>query len=515
MLEIAVMTSCEPRSGRAATPAGSPACSLPRGKKGETLAVSCWMGGLTPQAGFASFLVELGIGRTADQGRRGPMGEALVSTAEVGPGRREPTLAGEVAVRAVPLADGVPAALSTDGEELLALASPGESLVPGQVGGSADALSLDGGVEPHREGSTGGKAPAAVEEGIPVGPEAVAPGDDSAGVHPLRPLSPRPGPVIVNGLGAGPEWARQRREGGLEGADAQLGGASRPVGVYVPSGQEKAGPSGEPPVQGNVPVTLPNGEEKSAGRISSVGSGRPTGATGLAEPVSPDAGTIPKGEAAGGRPSLEDHADGPALEGLARPSRPVTGRSPADTAEPGAAIGKGPESTVDMPHGASVVPLGEVTPGLAAAPGQEVRGSAGIRAMAASRWQELMDQVAGVVRLAREGEVTQARIRLHPPQLGALKVEAEWSGALRVRLEVHNPHALQALESGLSDLRQHLLSQGIPLQELQLTLGGDRGGGGPAGERKGLRRTESPWVDELEPAPAGRTWRLGALDLVV
>lgn len=475
----------------------------------------CWMGGVAPQAGFASFLVELGIGRTADPGWRGPMGEAMVSTAEAGPGRREPTLASEVAVRAVPLADGAPVALSPDGEELLTIASPGESLVPGQVGGSADALTLDAGVEPHREGSTGGIAPAAVEEGALVGPEAVAPGDDSAVAHPHRPLGPRPGPVMVNGPGAGPEWARQRREGGLEGAGAQHGGASRPVGVYVPSGRDKAGPSGEPPVQGNVPVALPDGEGKSAGRISSFGSGRPMGATGLAEPVSPGAGTLLEGEAAGGKPSVEDHADGPALEGLARPSRPVTGKPPADTAEPGPLTGKGPGSTVDKPHGASVVPPGEVTPGLAAAPGQEVRESTGIRAMAASRWQELVDQVAGVVRLAREGEVTQARIRLHPPQLGALKVEAEWSGALRVRLEVHNPHALQALESGLSDLRQHLLSQGIPLQELQLTLGGDRGGGGPAGERKGLRRAESPWVDELEPAPAGRTWRLGALDLVV
>ncbi|MEJ5187496.1 MAG: flagellar hook-length control protein FliK, partial [Candidatus Geothermincolales bacterium] len=418
-------------------------------------------------------------------------------------------------VRAVPLADGVPAVLSTDGKELLTLASPGDLLVPGQVGGSADALPLDGGVESHREGSTGGVAPAAGEEGAPVGLESVAPGDDLAGAHPLRSRGPHPDPVVMTKPGEGPEWAWRNREGGLGEAIAQPGRAPGSVGASVPYSREEPEAHWDPLVQGQVPGTWSDGKEEVAERISPGGSGRSAGATEHAEPVSPGAGTLLEGETAGGKPSVEDHADRPALEGLARPSRPVTGKPLADTAEPGPLTGKGPESTVDKSHGASVVPPGEVTPGVAAAPGQEARESTGIRAMAASRWQELVDQVAGVVRLAREGEVTQARIRLHPPQLGALKVEAEWSGALRVRLEVQNPHALQALESGLSDLRQRLLSQGIPLQELQLTLGGDRGGGGPAEERKGLRRAESPWVDELEPAPAGRTWRLGALDLVV
>ena len=146
----------------------------------------------------------------------------------------------------------------------------------------------------------------------------------------------------------------------------------------------------------------------------------------------------------------------------------------------------------------------------------EARGAYAFhRSVAIPRWRELLDQVAGAVRLAREGEATQARIRLHPPQLGSLKVEAEWSGALKVRLEVHDPRALQALEPGLSDLRQHLLSQGLPLQELQLVLEGGSGGGRSAGERRDHRQDPASPKEELEPAAARHLWRLGNLDLLV
>ncbi len=141
--------------------------------------------------------------------------------------------------------------------------------------------------------------------------------------------------------------------------------------------------------------------------------------------------------------------------------------------------------------------------------------SSGPAKTASLRWQGILDRVIETVRLAKDGEITQARVRLHPPQLGSLKVEAEWSGALKLRLEVQNPLVLRELESGLSDLRQHLLSLGLPLQELQLQLGEGTGRGTAHRGEGEISRGPTSVVEDRGRAAAPRGWRLGALDLVV
>lgn len=150
-------------------------------------------------------------------------------------------------------------------------------------------------------------------------------------------------------------------------------------------------------------------------------------------------------------------------------------------------------------------------------PGQAItlQNAAGSTVLDYYGWERLLENLAGSLRGIREGEVYRARLRLHPPQLGSLELEAEWSGSLRVSLEARSLQAFQALREGLDQLRQFLVSQGLPLQDLRLSLkAGDsrreeRGEGGPV--------PTSAREQEREPVPArvGYRWRLGTLDLLV
>lgn len=130
-------------------------------------------------------------------------------------------------------------------------------------------------------------------------------------------------------------------------------------------------------------------------------------------------------------------------------------------------------------------------------------------------WERLLESVAGSLRQVREGEVYRARLRLHPPQLGGLELEAEWSGSLKVSLEAQSPLAYHILREGLEQLRLHLASQGFALQDLRLSL---RSG---EGSRRGRGEAELPLSDIRERKGEAATkviplrWRLWALDLVV
>jgi|GEM_PF-3163833 len=130
-------------------------------------------------------------------------------------------------------------------------------------------------------------------------------------------------------------------------------------------------------------------------------------------------------------------------------------------------------------------------------------------------WDRLMERVAGALRTVREGEVFRTRLRLHPPQLGSLEVEAEWSGSLRVSLQAQSPQALAVLREGLEHLRQLLLSQGLPLQDLQLSLKGEDRGRESGGQAATALPPAREAVGEEAPGRGTRGWRLGTLDLWV
>lgn len=130
-------------------------------------------------------------------------------------------------------------------------------------------------------------------------------------------------------------------------------------------------------------------------------------------------------------------------------------------------------------------------------------------------WDRLMERVAGALRTVREGEVFRTRLRLHPPQLGSLEVEAEWSGMLRVSLQAQSPQAFDVIREGLEQLRQLLLTQGLPLQDLQLSLKGDGRRGEGGGELTPASPPAREAVTESAPETGTRGWPLGTLDLWV
>ncbi|GIX02118.1 MAG: hypothetical protein KatS3mg112_1055 [Thermogutta sp.] len=95
---------------------------------------------------------------------------------------------------------------------------------------------------------------------------------------------------------------------------------------------------------------------------------------------------------------------------------------------------------------------------------------------------ELVQRVLHAVRLARmrDGEL---RLRLHPPELGALRVELRVEGgALIARLEAESSAARDLLMENLPDLRQRLAEHRVRIERFDVTLmsQSNSGGGGAA-----------------------------------
>ncbi len=91
---------------------------------------------------------------------------------------------------------------------------------------------------------------------------------------------------------------------------------------------------------------------------------------------------------------------------------------------------------------------------------------------------ELVQRVFHAVRLARlrDGEL---RLRLHPPELGALRVELRVEGgALMARLEAESPAARDLLMDNLPDLRQRLAEHRLKIERFDVTLMSQSNSGG-------------------------------------
>ncbi|MBC7254031.1 MAG: flagellar hook-length control protein FliK [Actinobacteria bacterium] len=234
------------------------------------------------------------------------------------------------------------------------------------------------------------------------------------------------------------------------------------------------------------------------------------------------------------RPETRRPTDGDPVAGKPGTSGPTASKAPffGGRESPVPAENDG----VNIPHDASESPPGPekggprvaglgFKPAMAAAPAEGAPGmperswihaaGSGNPATDLPAWDRLVERVAGALRTVREGEVFRARLRLHPPQLGSLEVEAEWSGALKVSLQAQSPQALAVLREGLEHLRQLLLSQGLPLQDLQLSLKGDDRGRESGGRAAPALPPAREAVEEGAPRRGTRGWRLGTLDLWV
>lgn len=95
--------------------------------------------------------------------------------------------------------------------------------------------------------------------------------------------------------------------------------------------------------------------------------------------------------------------------------------------------------------------------------------------------QDMIDSIRATIEIAARQGATQARIALHPEDLGQISVHlSQTSQGLLARVSADTPAAAQALADGRSELRQSLSSLGLPLLRLDIGSSGQSG----AGERQ-------------------------------
>lgn len=102
-----------------------------------------------------------------------------------------------------------------------------------------------------------------------------------------------------------------------------------------------------------------------------------------------------------------------------------------------------------------------------------------------------IQRVAQAMRLAQErnGEI---RLRLHPPELGALKLQMRvQEGVLTARLEVETPAAREVLLDNLPNLRERLAEHNIRVDNFDVALMQD-GSGGQSGSREDFSGPRQP-----------------------
>ena len=127
----------------------------------------------------------------------------------------------------------------------------------------------------------------------------------------------------------------------------------------------------------------------------------------------------------------------------------------------------------------------------------------------------------------RDGEV---RLRLSPPELGALRLEIKiHEGALTARLEAESPAAKSLLLDNLPVLRERLAEQGIRIEHFDVDLLDRQTGGSPQQSPHGheretqpsplpprfVRETNESETNELAPRPSIRRLGDGRLNVIV
>lgn len=123
----------------------------------------------------------------------------------------------------------------------------------------------------------------------------------------------------------------------------------------------------------------------------------------------------------------------------------------------------------------------------------------------------LVERVARAVRLAENGQGV-VRLRLSPPELGALKLEVKvHSGVLTARLEVETAQARHVLVDNLPLLRERLGELGVRVEQFDVDVPdrqAENPSGGPEGRDRGRQHgqgaaaTDSPFGQPADELPA-------------
>ncbi|MCH1492301.1 MAG: flagellar hook-length control protein FliK [Luminiphilus sp.] len=121
---------------------------------------------------------------------------------------------------------------------------------------------------------------------------------------------------------------------------------------------------------------------------------------------------------------------------------------------------------------------------------------------------EFADEVLARVRMIQGRNGTEARLNLHPAELGRLQIAITSEGeATRVAFVVENAQAKEALEQAMPRLREFLQQAGLQLTDSSVAQQGDRNGAdyGAGGEPRGgdLGQGSDPEGEENQKAQPG------------
>lgn len=124
--------------------------------------------------------------------------------------------------------------------------------------------------------------------------------------------------------------------------------------------------------------------------------------------------------------------------------------------------------------------------------------------MAEARQTELIGQVARAVARLSNGEITELRLQLQPPELGRieLRLEVETEGT-RVTILADVSSTGQLIERHQADLRQSLQQAGIHLAGLTIGREGGQAGGREEARSNGKAARSFKEAGERRPAIAG------------
>jgi hypothetical protein len=196
-------------------------------------------------------------------------------------------------------------------------------------------------------------------------------------------------------------------------------------------------------------------------------------------PTTPSAGSALSSTTPGGAGAAGRDTGWGARTGAHRPAEWTGLRATAGASAHDALWVPDPAESATGASGTGGAPAGGSPAGLAAASSaQSVAASAGGLGGAAADpesidygvgLQQAIEDLHGTIQLAARQGLSQARIALHPEELGDIRIHlTQTADGLLARVTADAPAAAQALAAGHAELRQSLLSLGIDLARLHV-----------------------------------------------